>query len=273
MRKLLSANFSRLFHSKVFWCCWAVMISLTAIPVLYFNRLWNSAPVRFLYGGDELLPFVSAVLIGLFLGTDYSNRTIRNKLVAGHVRRDIYGSNWVVCTVSVLIFHVTSLAMVLFLEYLLSGSFYRLPKNLFAGILVSTFAVVAVSTLLLFVSMLIQSRAIGVVVTIITGLFLYGSGSKLRGALLRPEYTSEYISDDKGNLLFDGNVLNPNYVSGVRRDIYEFLVDIHPVGQILQFDECTELPRAWVLFPVYSVIFTIVIFFVGYYLFRRKDIK
>lgn len=39
------------------------------------------------------VPLMVSLLTALFIGTDYSDGTMRNKLIAGHVRRKIYVAN------------------------------------------------------------------------------------------------------------------------------------------------------------------------------------
>ena len=48
---------------------------------------------------------VAAILTSMFIGSEYSDGTIRNKLVVGHSRMRIYLANLIVCSVAcVLIF-------------------------------------------------------------------------------------------------------------------------------------------------------------------------
>ena len=104
MDKLLRADFSRLFKSKEFWICAALML---AVSVGNAFRTINSAK-NFLsdtkFYIDEyvfsLAPYtavISAVLISLFLGTEYSDKTIRNKLIIGYTRTSIYLANFIIC--------------------------------------------------------------------------------------------------------------------------------------------------------------------------------
>ena len=43
---------------------------------------------------------VAAVFISLFVGSEYSDGTIRNKLVVGHSRMRIYLANLIVCSIA-----------------------------------------------------------------------------------------------------------------------------------------------------------------------------
>ena len=105
MRKLLSANFARLGKDKVFWIT-AVAVFISSLvtifnssgsadlmissgyPVTLDDYFFNHAPMMGLY---------YAVFISLFLGTEYSDGTIRNKLAVGHRRLDVYLANYMTC--------------------------------------------------------------------------------------------------------------------------------------------------------------------------------
>lgn len=93
MSKLLSAELARLRKSRLFWLTAAGML-LGEIYVLQFGARVNQAshvPLEQYY--YYLAPTVGiffAVWISIFLGTEYSDGTMRNKLIAGHTRGDIY---------------------------------------------------------------------------------------------------------------------------------------------------------------------------------------
>ena len=113
MNKLLSADFTRLWKNKVFWlgaacmallACWIICIGYGQ------NVRWADdigfEPNRldaYLFQFAPMIGGFAAVIISLFLGADYSDGTIRNKLIVGSRRRDIYLSNLVVCTAASLI--------------------------------------------------------------------------------------------------------------------------------------------------------------------------
>jgi len=284
MRELLSATFSRLFRSKVFWIG---LISMFGMAVLLECHLYSTAlkipadmraqlegfHCEFWFAGVEMLPFVMAMFIGLFVGSDYSEGTIRNKLAVGHTRSSIYGTNWLVCMVVTVLYHVIYIITVAVLEIVLWGQFYRSTEVLIVGSLLSAFSAMAVSSLLLLLSMLIHNRAVVVVVGVILGFLLTKTGTDLWTALQQTEFTHNYVPDATGNLMFMGYLHNPYYVGGVKRQVYQLLADIHPFVQMIQFDDAKELPKHALLFPVYSVILMGLTSFGGYALFRKQDIK
>ena len=104
MNKLLRADFSRLFKSKEFWICAALMFAVSVGNAL---RAINSAKNfssdtkfyidEYVFGLAPYTAIIPAVLISLFLGTEYSDKTIRNKLIIGHTRTNIYLADFMTC--------------------------------------------------------------------------------------------------------------------------------------------------------------------------------
>ena len=107
MRKLLRADFARLWRDKIFW------LALTAMAAAGQFCFWaRFQSFREGYAAPLEDPFmvyvpvaaiVLSALCALFIGVDYSDGTIRNKLIAGHGRASVYLSNLVVCLAAVAI--------------------------------------------------------------------------------------------------------------------------------------------------------------------------
>lgn len=74
-----------------------------------------------IFVGGLYLIFAAAVVVGLFVGTEYSDGTIRNKLSAGHARRDIYLSKLIVCAAADVVIYVVYILVVLGLGQILLG--------------------------------------------------------------------------------------------------------------------------------------------------------
>lgn len=279
MTKLLSANFSRLMRDKMFWIVSAAMFIISAFMIIkngmtaadmddvnnikslnscYFNML-------------PMLSFFYSVFISFFIGTDYSDGTIRNKIVIGHSRTNIYLSNFITCFAGTLI---------IFAALLIGGAF-GVPyfgywqggiKDyiivVFLGILI-TAALTAVLTL---ISMLSTNKAITVVLTIVVSLILTLAASSIYNILCEPEFTRDFVSiSADGNIEFGPEVKNPAYVSGMQRKIYEFLLQFLPAGQsILIANEELTIP---LVNAVYSVLLTVAVNICGVFIFKKKDLK
>ena len=112
MRKLLSANFSRLWKSKTFWFLLTALFALCL--ALSLDKIWQVRSLlaagyaraidKRLFSEAPYIGAFQAVFISFFLGTEYSDGTIRNKLVVGHQRGHIFLSNFIVCLAASYVF-------------------------------------------------------------------------------------------------------------------------------------------------------------------------
>jgi hypothetical protein len=276
MSKLLSANFSRLWKNKIFRLCTVAIFVFVVFMVLQgviANNMWDlGRDLDYYY--FHLLPYVGLLLsifISLFLGTDYSDGTIRNKLIIGHTRTEIYLANLLTCFVGCLIF---------FIVWAVSG-FVGIPYlGLWSvGIggwlqlmLISLLTILATASVLTLISQMITNKAINAVVVIFAALALLLFGSYFYNALCEPEtYMDGMVINSDGTVEFGDEIANPAYVSGTLRTVYQVILNILPTGQQIWIaDEEVTQP---VMMCIYSLAVIIVTTVLGVVLFRKKDLK
>ena len=131
-----------------------------------------------------------------------------------------------------------------------------------------TFAFAALYTL---TAMLIQSKAHTTAACILLVFALLFAGVHITSALNEPEYYSAYSYTGNGVTVEAQEERNPNYLTGTKRQVYEFLHDFTPGGQTLQFANMnTEHPAQLAL---YSSLILLAASACGILAFRRKDLK
>lgn len=110
---LLRANFARLWKTKAFWGC---VISPAAFGIMmqllegrgsgFFRSMYNATPVSL---------FFSAIFTAMYIGTDNSDRTVHNKLIAGIPRFKVYFANLITVSVGVaVIFAVNWISLIIY---------------------------------------------------------------------------------------------------------------------------------------------------------------
>lgn len=95
MTKLLSANFLRLKKNKVFWgglilmAAWGIFmpvkLHMDAAEMNYADRVEDGFFACAMFVG-----IITAVFCSLFIGTEYNDGTMRNKIIVGGKRSAIY---------------------------------------------------------------------------------------------------------------------------------------------------------------------------------------
>lgn len=282
MSKLLRAGLARLIKCRIFWICMAVSFGIGLLSSITRYREMMDLPDYSYYMEDILfsncifMPLFSAVFAGLFIGTEYSDGTIRNKLIAGHTRSAVYFSNIIVCTLGLLLIHLTNIAAIVCIGFpLVQTVKASIPGLVLLG-LISLTAVVALSAIFSLMSMLIHNKAVSCVAALILSFIFLVSAMTIQSRLSAPEYypsvTASY-TDESGEMRIANteSVKNPNYLTGTKRKIYEFLYDFLPGCQMLQITE--QSPKNPGALPAYALSITAAATACGIFFFRRKNIN
>jgi ABC-type transport system involved in multi-copper enzyme maturation permease subunit len=272
MRKLLRANFARLKKDKVFWICMAFMFAAGIFGVVqkYINDP-GETPDQLLFIFPVLIGIVTAAFSSLFIGTEYSDGTIRNKIVVGQKRSSVYLSNFITCSAAGIIMCLSYIAAVAVLGFPLLG----LPK-MEAGpaiilLLVSFMMVITCAALFTLLCMLNQNKAISAVICIIMIVTLLVVASLINSKLDAPQFYDSYkLSDSMGNSSTE-KVVNPDYLTGTEREAYQFMLDFLPTGQAIEITS-HETPHLWQM-PLYSLLIVLASTVSGVLCFRKKDLK
>ena len=287
MGNLLSANFARLKKSKIFWLAVAAVLIISAVHCIDTGRraLANPTPDPPLeYVCFDVGAFISifiAAFVSLFLGTEYSEGTIRNKVIIGQKRSAIYLANSIVCgfasAVMCLAWHIGTLAGLPFFGVWQSGVAAWLIY-----VLLSILFTIALGAIFCLISHLWTGKATVAVFSIILSLGLILAGSSLYNSLLEPEETRDYITAfdaETGDMqIIPSDPLpNPNYISEPLRTAYTITLNSLPTGQAILLanvsDSSDEMLTMPMLQPCASVTIIILFTAVGAAAFKKKDLK
>ncbi|MGN0311586.1 MAG: ABC transporter permease subunit [Lachnospiraceae bacterium] len=286
MNKLLSAEFIRLAKSLVYRLGLLVSGGMGALFILVRWSDMKMHPELFGEGGLETthadgllfvgalyMIFVIAVVVGIFVGTEYSDGTIRNKLTAGHTRSSIYLSKLIVSSVAAVSIQLLYVLTVWGLGTLLIGGTSTPVKTILLLELTSMAVTVALTAILLLFAMLIQSKAVGSVACLLAVIIMLFATLIIWQGLNAPEYFEgySYVDTETGEVVQEEKIKNNNYLTGTKREIYEFLNEFLPVSQLYQIAmECTERLGYMVL---YDGLIVLVSTGAGIIAFRKKNLK
>lgn len=280
MSKLLGANFSRLWKSKIFLGL-EILSTLTgvffyilfAVNTNNIGKQWamkNAIFYFFLF--TICIGFIMAVFTSLFIGTDYAERTIQNKLTVGHSRKDIYLVNLITVFSAGLIFIVSYLLAALLTGFITVGTLCVLGiTHLIWRIACIPLIILAYSSFFTFLAMNNAKTALNSIISLALVLVIVLSGLAVYNRLQEPELKSQLVMQDDGSYRREDNIPNDRYISGTVRDFYEWVDFTLPSSQALHIiarDVSYDF-RMPLCTLMWSVIFTAS----GIYLFRKKDIK
>lgn len=276
MNKLLAVNFDRLKKNQVFWLGSALMLLAGALfPLISYFEMkktgWEAELDSNFFTYTVFIIILLSVFCSLFIGTDYSNGTIRNKLIVGNTRSAIYLSNFVISVAAGAFMCLAYILPYLALGIPLLGSFVadiRVIIGIILCVFVMTLAFTGIFTL---ISMLCSSKASTAVACILCAFLLLFSGMFIEARLNEPETYSAYSYTDNTGTHSELEQPNPNYLRGKKREVYEFLYDFLPGCQAIQLSGMKgEHPGKM---AAYSLAITALTTGFGLIIFRKKDLK
>ena len=276
MNKLLCAHFARLKKDKIFLISAALMFALGAF--LPYNQYRESvkygyvtSPDNLFFGYPQMIGVLSAVFCSLFLGKEYSDGAIRNKLAVGHSRITAYLSCLVVCITEALLVSASYMIGSAISGISLLGAFQSPASVLVLYLLESILMIIALCSLFVLQSILNQYRAAAAVINTLGIFSVIFLAVYVASRLDAPEFYDGYIfTDSLGNMTTEP-IRNPQYLTGAARTVYEFFLDFLPTGQALQFTGM-NVSYPWRL-PLCSLLITIVSTGAGLAAFCRTNIK
>lgn len=247
MHNLLSANLSRLWLNKGFWASIILMI-FTEGFFCFLLLIQGPIPIdSLLFISLQGIGIVTSVFLSLLLGTEYSDGTIRNKLISGHKRGSIYLASFLTGIIAVTI---------LYLSGVLTGSVfgmiwytspnYQIGQIAIAGI-IGWMACVSYISIFHLIGMLSSSKARTSIINILTAFILLFAG------------------------LLCCSLARPGLLPDSKRIIYQFLFELNPLGQTF-YAMFIDIPSPWKL-AAYSLLLSSVLTGLGIFIFCKKDLK
>lgn len=274
MSKLLSAGFIRLRKDKIFWIALIFMFGAGVFfPVMRYIDMQKSGYINNIDNGffacALFIGVVMAVFCSLFIGTEYSDGTIRNKVVIGQKRTSIYLSNLIICALVRVVMCAAFFIAYLCIGIPLLGFFEMDIKQVLLFTLAVFVLAIAFASIFTLISMLNHNKAITAVVCILLAFLLLFAGAQFNKMLNEPETNMGLMMTDNGQEYQE--IPNPNYLEGGERKVVQFLYDFVPGGQALQ---CVSLEANNItVLPAYSLIIIVLTTGFGVFFFKKKELK
>ena len=174
MRDLVATIFRRMFKNSLFWggvlfMFFVAVVELVSskIEVLSGGSSASSVLDFILYDGALRLAVVMAIFVSVFVGTDYSDGTIRNKIVLGHYRHSIYLANLIVCVSAAIIMQAAHLLALLVPGRFLFHDLTATMQEAAALVGLDMLAINAFTALYLAVCMASRSKSTSAILTLL----------------------------------------------------------------------------------------------------------
>ncbi len=280
MTKLLRANFARLCKEKIFLICAAFMAlyGLILCIALNYSMHLNNTEIPFdsvflygygLYGYLAVPGILMSALCSVFIGTEFSEGTIRNKIIVGRTRTEIYLSNFITCAIAGILLNISYMVIVCSVGIPLFGFFHASAPVMFNLILDGTLMMVSYAEVFTFLSMMVQNKTNTAIISLIGVILIMCMSIVLILRIAEPEFI-DALEIVNGEQIWK-TIRNTRYLSQTARALCQFVIDLLPTGQSLQISGMNA-PHLW-LMALYSTIITLGANTAGVFIFRRKDLK
>ncbi len=274
MIKLLNAGFIRLRKNKLFWLLIIFSIGL-ALFMIYMGysdikRYGGTVEVeQYMLNYSIMIGIIIAIFTSLFLGVEYSDGAIRNKISIGCKRINIYLSNLIIVIVTSLLSYILFLVIVTIIGIPLFGGITIEVSKLFLLLGCIFVTVMAYSSIFTFIAMIISNKTITAIVSIMLAFGMMMVALTCFYILETPK-TIKQASIINGETKIE-EIPNPKYPSESKKKMCQTMININPAGQMFQISGRT-IKNIKVL-PLYSLGMMVIFTTVGIVLFRKKELK
>lgn len=199
---------------------------------------------------------IAAAMISLFVGEDFSDGCVRNKIVAGKSRSSIFLSLLIACCFSCVLIYLIMLAVTISMGLVLFENNVT-TTQLLSLVALGLLTCLVYACIYCALTVAIGSRTHSIVICMIVSFTL----------LFAALHTNQIVVQQP----MKNGAPNPHYVSGVTRYVYEWLHDLNPTGQAAQLSSMNCLsPLRWIASDVIWFILSIGI---GRTVFSKKNIR
>ena len=275
MSNLISVGLFRMVRSKLFY----ILLALTALVMayVYYNTYRVQLGPDFSQLDLYFFQFINANIVSaavfcpLFLSSEYGDGALRNKLMVGRTRPQIYLANLAVnClygTAACLAAVVTGLCV----GVPLLGWFQNAgPGKIMLYVLLALATTWVCAALYTFLSMVVASRGVAITLCILLAFGLILLGQYLYLALSQEEVLTAFFYTDTGEMAVSEQP-NPAYLTGFARQVYQFFYELTPGGQAYQILGMSAQSPLRML--GYSGLVFVLVTGLGLVIFQKKDVK
>jgi ABC-type transport system involved in multi-copper enzyme maturation permease subunit len=255
MNNLVSAYFQRLWKNKLFIGLLIFMASSAIlIPVMAHQEILTygksyTLESRFTWH-FLIIGFLTAIFCPWFLGTEYSDGTIRNKIIAGNNRIKVYLSALLVCITANVILVAVHQCIIIPLGSLLIAplkiDILSLVTLIGLSILI-TITLVCINTLLVLIN---QNKASSTIICLVTSILMLAVSFYILSVLVSSDMSA---------------------ADSFTKSIFEFFNILLPTGQIFSLAKMSfENSIQRIVCDILIILFTTTL---GVMVFERKNLK
>lgn len=269
MYNLLKESFGRLYKNRTFRICFILVLAIPTLLTVIDKILTTQAGLKsnitaddYLFNMHGIMPLFIAIAAGLFIAKDFRQNTVRNKIICGYSRTQIYIANWITCVFIALLYHFASTIVTVAMTAALfeTGDLFT-TVNLYY-FLISIPVLISFTSITMMMTMIFRSTAAAIfsyfihqIVSLFDLIFMQLKDKEVR------KFISLFLPQNQLQII--------NY-----RHYYDFSDIENDMGELFETTKYA-IPEGFdaVAIPLYAVILIIVISALGILHFNKSDVK
>lgn len=268
MIKLLKAGFFRLKKDVVFWLFIFLTIGLAIFTLFRHEETKLDVLI------NEFIMYIGlliAIFVSIFVGKEYSQGIIRNKIIVGHSRISIFFSNLIISIITSSLCEIIYLVLVFLIGIPLFGQM-QMPLSQFALVILNTILVIiSFCSIFNFIAMICSEITISTTICIILFIAMYVAQGSFGLIANNNKYINHTYTDENGNTHIISQEPDPNYPGDQKVKQAKIIYLSIPQGQAMEIgnNDLESLQQM----PIYSISLIVIINILGVYIFSKKELK
>lgn len=216
-----------------------LIFTIFGIVIGITNKANNSPTCEGIFEWGLVLTLLISALGGLYISRDYTQNTIRNKIIVGHTRFSIYLSKQIAITSMYLTCSGLFMISTIVSNFMFIGTENLNKEALWTGVLVSIFVIVTFSSITTFIAMSIKKETGGLMPLLVMFIMMMFSAM--------------------GTEFIDGKAI-------------EIINDVVPTSQMMLLN-LTNVDSHPIRHVLYSLLTSVMFFISGYAIFKKSDLN
>lgn len=276
MIKLLRAEFKRMVKDVTFWILilMNILISVFILTTRYADVVNYKSIIELdslLTINESFIGVFIAIFAALFIGREYSDGTLRNKIILNIDRTKIFLVELIVVFTASVLFEFVYFFLTLLVGIPLFGNIQMSLPSLGILLICITAIILADASIFTFIAMSISNKTVSAIISILLVFIMEIVSLTLIYRIQEPEYITVASINPKTNEYELTEQKNPKYCTESQKDFLMQLVKTIPGGQCLLIAGRMETDINTL--PLYSLGITFIFTSTGILLFRRKELK
>ncbi len=271
MIKLLKAGLFRLKKDIIFWLFIFLTIGVAGFTLFRYSSNEGVNLDKIITEFVMYIGFFIAIFVSIFVGKEYSEGIIRNKIIVGHSRISIFLSNLLISIIVSLLCELIYIIIVYLIGLPLFGQM-QMSFSQFALVLLNTvLVIISFCSIFNFIAMVCSEITISTTICIILFIAMFIAEGSFALTATSKKYIEHTFFDENGNKHIISQELNPNYPGDEKVKQARIIYLSIPQGQAMEIggNDLKYMKQM----PIYSTILIGIVNILGVYIFYKKELK